>query len=122
MKVQCAGRAQNNSRTSDNFRAYCLYVRPQLYLGGHYVQTYPIAKLHLPTGTFTTHSALVVYSVVESLHCTTTCQATVLFRWLQALQGGFSRNGQEAAGYVAMYTAYLHSRQPNSLLNQTAPF
>ena len=36
-------RARNNGWTSVNFRAYCLNVRLQLYLVGHYVQTYPIA-------------------------------------------------------------------------------
>ena len=42
----CSGtpvRGRNNVRTSVNFRAYCLNIQPQLLLGGHYVQTYPIA-------------------------------------------------------------------------------
>ena len=42
--------AQNNSRPSVNFRAYCLKDRQQLHLGGYYVQTYPIAVVELPRG------------------------------------------------------------------------
>ena len=76
------GRAQNNGRTSDNFRAYSLYVRPQLYLGGHYVQTYPITELHQPASILH-HTLSSSCIVVESLHCTTTCQTTRLdFTWL----------------------------------------
>ena len=52
-------RAQNNGRTSDIFHAYCLIDRPQLYLGGHYVQTKfssaGVACLE-PTGYFLPHT------------------------------------------------------------------
>ena len=51
--------SSNNGRTSDIFRAYCLIDRPQLYLGGHYVQTKfssaGVACLE-PTGYFLPHT------------------------------------------------------------------
>ena len=40
--MRCSS-AQNNSWPFINFRAYCLNIWPQVHLGGHFVQTYPIA-------------------------------------------------------------------------------
>ena len=98
-------RAPNNSRTSDNFRAYSLNVQPKWYLGGHYVQTYPIVAAELLEPSYTSYSLPQTGfnpKVIESLDRTTRCQTTA------QPEGGFPQLEWWNAN---IHTCSAHSQQ-----------
>ena len=79
-------RGQYNGRSSVNFRAYCLNVRPQVYLSSHYVQTYPIYSTAEQLEPFYKLFPATDKAQIEwwlSLHSSTRCQTTLMLWWLQ---------------------------------------